>query len=84
MVNVKGLFTLGRLYPWPRPNRCHGTDDQAKTTACLACLYRPAGTCAAKSWKCCSMLKATASRSNISARSWHRTGRPWRRGRNTL
>jgi len=21
-VNVKGLFTLGRLYPWPRPDRC--------------------------------------------------------------
>lgn len=22
MVNVKGLFELGTLYPWPRPNRC--------------------------------------------------------------
>ena len=21
-VNVKGLFALGRLYPWPRPHRC--------------------------------------------------------------
>jgi hypothetical protein len=21
-VNVKGLFVLGRLYPWPRPERC--------------------------------------------------------------
>ena len=21
-VDVKGLFALGRLYPWPRPNRC--------------------------------------------------------------
>lgn len=21
-VNVKRLFALGRLYPWPRPNRC--------------------------------------------------------------
>ena len=21
-INVKGLFALGRLYPWPRPDRC--------------------------------------------------------------